>query len=373
MNLKILHTGDLHIGMKFNSYPEGLRQQLTEARFQVLGRLVEQANEAQCRLLIIAGDLFDKTTVPLRDQERAAAALAKFAGDCVLVLPGNHDYDNGLGGLWGQFRSRMPDKVVLLNECRPYFLQDFDLDVVVYPAPCQRKHSPTNNLGWMKGQVGREGARWHIGIAHGALEGLSPDLHQEYFPMSRQELEAIPVDLWLLGHSHLPYPPQKQTAGQRVFNAGVPEPDGMDCRHEGHAWLIEIDPDRNVKGELLTMGSFRFLDEQRRVENLEDLEKISDQYLGHKPEKTLLRLRLSGLLESEAFARKEELYRRLREGLAYVRIEDSELGVRITPAIIAQEYTAGSFPHRFLSAFLEQGDEEALQIAYQLLREVKGL
>jgi len=230
MNLKILHTGDLHIGMKFNGYPEGLRQRLTEARFKVLEALVKEANEAECQLLVMAGDLFDKTTVPPRDVERAAVTLDKFAGDCILVLPGNHDYYNGQGGLWSQFQNRLTGKILLLNESRPYALHEYDLDAIVYPAPCQRKHSSHNNLGWMTGQVRRESALWHIGIAHGALEGLSPDLNQEYFPMSRKELESVPVDLWLLGHSDLPYPTFAATTGQKHLNAGHPEPDGLDVR-----------------------------------------------------------------------------------------------------------------------------------------------
>lgn len=371
MSLKILHSGDLHIGMKFNGYPEGLRQRLTEARFNVLDTLVKRANEAECQLLVIAGDLFDKTTVPARDVERVVATLDKFAGDCVLVLPGNHDYDNGLGGLWDQFRNRLTGKIVLLNECRPYLLQAFDLDVAVYPAPCQRKHSRSNNLGWISSQFKPETALWHIGLAHGALEGLSPDLNQEYFPMSPKELAAVPVDLWLLGHAHIPYPNQTATSGQKIFNAGAPEPDGLDCKHEGHAWLIEMTESKSIQGSLLTMGNFRFLDEVRIVEDEQSLAKMQAEYSNEKACRTILRLKLLGVLEPEIYARKEEYYRGLSEELAYFRVEDAELRVRISAEIIEREFTAGSFPHRFLREFLASDDQEALQLAYEMLREVK--
>ena len=60
MLLKIFHTADLHLGMTFGNrnYPEEVRRQLVEARYQTLERLVELANEAQCRLFLVAGDLF---------------------------------------------------------------------------------------------------------------------------------------------------------------------------------------------------------------------------------------------------------------------------------------------------------------------------
>ncbi|HPZ64900.1 MAG TPA: metallophosphoesterase, partial [Bacillota bacterium] len=65
MPLKVLHTGDLHLGMTFNSrgYPEALRRRLVEARLKVLERLVETANGEGCQLFIVAGDLFHRTRV----------------------------------------------------------------------------------------------------------------------------------------------------------------------------------------------------------------------------------------------------------------------------------------------------------------------
>lgn len=52
MSLKIFHTADLHLGMAFKNrhYPEAVRQQLVEARYQALKQLVELANEARCQL-----------------------------------------------------------------------------------------------------------------------------------------------------------------------------------------------------------------------------------------------------------------------------------------------------------------------------------
>ena len=45
MSLKVLHTADLHLGMTFGNrnYPEAVRQQLVEARYQTLELLVELA------------------------------------------------------------------------------------------------------------------------------------------------------------------------------------------------------------------------------------------------------------------------------------------------------------------------------------------
>jgi hypothetical protein len=51
MTLKILHTADIHLGMKFASYGGEVQEKLVAARFECLSRLVAAA------LLTYAGDL----------------------------------------------------------------------------------------------------------------------------------------------------------------------------------------------------------------------------------------------------------------------------------------------------------------------------
>ena len=66
----------------------------------------------------------------------------------------------------------------------------------------------------------------HIGIAHGSIEGVSPDFDQQYFPMTKRELNISGVDIWLMGHTHITWP-KKPGKKDIVFNPGTPEPDGF--------------------------------------------------------------------------------------------------------------------------------------------------
>ena len=178
MTLKILHTGDIHIGITFGSrgYSDPLRRQLVEARFEVTERIVNKANEEKCDLLVIAGDLFDRANVKKVDIERTAKILKSFTGKCVAVLPGNHDFYDGTVDLWKNFQENAPDNTILLLETKPYPLEELDINAVLYPAPCNSKHSEEHNLGWLHKLEKRPEAKWHIGIAHGALSGVCPDL-----------------------------------------------------------------------------------------------------------------------------------------------------------------------------------------------------
>lgn len=366
MSIKIFHTGDIHLGMKFTSYPEGIRSILSDSRYLTLEGMVKKANEMECSLFVVAGDLFNTTQISKRDIDRTVNILDKFLGNCVLVMPGNHDYDNGMVDLWKQFNSHHRENILYLGEMKPFDLEDYGLDVIVYPAPCHAKHSEENNLGWIKESDISDSGKYHIGIAHGALEGISPDLAGEYFYMGKQELEDIPVDIWLLGHTHVSYPVEQNVIGWKVFNAGTPEPDGLNFRHAGGAWIITIDEKRNVKGERVETGRYRFFDEAFLIKDDDELEKVKEWALVGDPSKRIIRLTLTGRVSHNTHKNLRIFYNDLEEKLAYLIVDDSKLRVRIDKETIDKEFTHGSFPYEFLNRLIE--DDESLQIAYDLIR-----
>src|SRR5665647_1647417 len=157
--MKIFHTADRHIGMKFNNYPEPVRSQLKQARGDVLGKMVSIANKQECNIFVVAGDLFDSINGNTKKSiGEVVTALKGFHGECVLVMPGNHDYDNNMVELWNNFQELSQDihNIVIINQERPYSLADWDLNAVVYPAPCHSKHSDVNNIGWIKEEMTKE-------------------------------------------------------------------------------------------------------------------------------------------------------------------------------------------------------------------------
>lgn len=198
---------------------------LSSARLTAFEGMVSAANEAGCGLFVIAGDLFENTYgVPKRDVKSLVGMLEGFRGT-VAVLPGNHDYYDSDVKVWQYFGdcAGSADNIVLMKEYRPYRLSLGEDEAVLYPAMCTSMHSAPgeNNLGWIK-RAEIDGGCFNIGIAHGALEGETIDTEGQYFLMTRRELEDIPLDLWLLGHTHVPFPElgTEFAASGRIFNAG---------------------------------------------------------------------------------------------------------------------------------------------------------
>ncbi|MFW5998657.1 MAG: metallophosphoesterase family protein [Halanaerobiaceae bacterium] len=369
MSLKILHTGDIHIGMKFNNYPDYIQKKLIQARYKALENIVSKANETKSNLIVIAGDLFDKINIPPKSIVKVINILNKFSGDCILVLPGNHDFDNGGIELWEIFKENLKGNMVLLDETRKYDLNQFDLEVSIYPAPCDAKHSDENKLDWINKIDNRKDNKFEIGVAHGALSGISPDMSDEYFKMTESELQSLNMDLWLLGHTHLPFPEPDFIENRKIFNCGTPEPDGLDCGHEGSAWFIEIEDNHRIKAEKIKTGNYYFQDLYFQVQNRNDFQQIKNELLNKNPDKKVVRLNLEGRITENLYDRKEEFYSQIKKELAYLSINDIELKIKITGDVIDNEFNPQSFPHQLLTELKD--DEKALQIAYEFIREVR--
>ncbi len=374
--LKIFHTADLHLGMTFRNrnYPEQVRNNLVEARFETMAGLVERANRENCHLFLVAGDLFHRANVSQKVILRALEILSRFAGSCVALLPGNHDYWDEFSPLWKSVQQNAFDNLVLLSQAVPYHLGDYDLDLVLYPAPCDRKHSHTGRVAWISALGERPPARWHLGVAHGAVRGISPDFEGHYFPVEEEELAAMRLHHWCLGHTHMRYPDADTSRGTVFSICGTPEPDGFSCSHDGYARIITLDEGGDVESRTFTTGRFRFREAKRELKSLDELVALKDEFVSSadgRAEDTLLKLALSGFLSREEYTARKAVLEELHKALAYMELDEEELSIDISPDTIAEEFARDSFPYMLLSRLAGKGEEEALQLAYRLIKKVK--
>jgi DNA repair exonuclease SbcCD nuclease subunit len=381
--VKILASADYHLGMKFAGYPN-VQEELAEARFLSLKRLVDRANRSECDLFLVAGDLFDRVSVSAKDIGRAVALLDGFHGRLAAVLPGNHDFYSGNpGSLWSRFSEAAGDRILLLQDSRIYDLNHYDLNIHLFAGPCDSKHSKDSAISWLRDTEApgeypqaRQGTL-RIGVAHGSIEGVSPDTQGVYFPMTRRQLEEASVDLWIIGHTHRQLPSETDRAkvapadSPAVLIPGTPEPDGFDCRHGGTAWMIEADENKQIRLESLSSGTYRFVREEHTLERLADLQRVVKHLHSGESDKTLLKLKLRGRLEAEQLSELRRQLAEVEKAYFYAQIDDSEVLERISEQNVEAEFTEGSFPYRLLKQLIARKDFEALQTAYTLLQEQK--
>jgi DNA repair exonuclease SbcCD nuclease subunit len=372
MAIRIFHTSDVHIGLKFTrGYSEKVRQGLVDARLETLGRMVGLANDENCDLFVVAGDLFENLRVGKAVVRTAAEALKRFEG-LVVVLPGNHDYiQESDDPVWPVFEDALGEGQLVLKESRPYDLEPHGVKAIVYPGVCVSRHSAQNAIGWVASEAEAAGGTVRIGIAHGSLEGLSPDFNKDYYPMGKAELEASGMDVWLLGHTHIRYPDRNEVSSDdRCFFPSVPEPDGFDCRHPGYAWILEVGEDHRVTARSHRVGKFRFHHLEETVEGEAGLEALQKRFAEFDCDTSLVKLKLKGRLPGEVFERIGDWLDGLEQQALYLESDITELLSEIRQQDIDGEFTQGSFPHRLLSELAaDEADTLALQMAHQMMKD----
>ena len=372
--LKIFLTGDNHIGLKYASHPQA--QTLADERLSAFDGMVAKANEEHCGLFVIAGDLFENT---YSNTQKTISALleklAKFHGT-VVILPGNHDYYDPDVKLWKEFQKLMGrcDNILLLHEYSPCSLEVNEEQVVFYPAHCTSMHSKPgeNNLGWIKDlEIPQDGA-YHIGLAHGAVEGETIDNEGAYFQMTRTELLGLGMDTWLIGHTHVPFPRNLQeentVVDQPIFNAGTHVQRDVHNNTEGLCFIIEIDPDKTVRAKKVASGHVWFCRREVTV-SAGEMEAQLTRALADVADNTVVEIELRGAVSQEEYEDRQTIADGVLARFLEGSCDDHDLSKLITPDLIGSEFPETSFSAGLLTALLDQPREA--QMAYELLKSLK--
>ena len=371
--LRIFVTGDNHVGLKYASHERAAT--LASSRIAAFDGMVQIANEENCALFVITGDLFENTySVSKRDIKTLLDALSCFKGT-VIVLPGNHDYYDKDVKVWQYFKDVMSnyDNIMLLTDYRTYELTANGEDVVLYPALCTSLHSAPgqNNLGWIKDADIQNDGSYHIGIAHGAVEGETIDNEGHYFLMKRSELESIPVDAWLIGHTHVPFPRNLTddfTTGEKIFNAGTHVQTDVSCNTEGLCFIVEIGDDKTVCAKKVVSGNLRFYRKSIAL-SAGTMEETLQRELSEIADNSVVDLILTGAVTTEEYEDRATIIENILSRFIEGTYNDYALSKLISKELIESEFPETSFSAGFLASLLDNPKEA--QLAYELLQSLK--
>lgn len=377
--IKIFQTGDNHFGRKYDNYPE-IREILIQSRFDSLRNMVRYAEAESCDFFVITGDLFDNTTrIARKDVREVVNILAEFGGR-VLVLPGNHDFYTGEEKVWSDFTDalgQVDHNIALLVEEKAYPIPLDDEKVVFYPAPCHSKHSEQNNLGWIKAVSFEEPDAYHIGIAHGAIEKLTPDMKNQYFLMSEAELNGIPVDTWLIGHTHIPYPQlptDRDVAGYKIFNAGTHEQTDVSNNSPGCCFLLTLDREngrKTIRAHSYHSGQVFYpcLNLAVSAESGKNLEQAIREAAQDLSERSVVRLVITGSASAEEYDSRHSIYEKVLGHFLTYEVIDNNLCKEITLETIRDSFPEISLAAKLLMELAD--DPREVRMAYDLLAECR--
>lgn len=249
--MKILCTGDLHIGRRSSRLPQRSDDRSHSAA-ACWERVVELALAESVAAVVVSGDLVDRANRfyealgPLEAGVRRLAAR----GITTVAVAGNHDFDVlprlaaglgvdafsllGGGGRWERTTIQRDGQVL-------------HIDGWSFPTQYVRE----NPVAAYDLPVPDEGPV--LGLLHADLDQPG----SPYAPVSLAELRARPVDFWLLGHIHAP----KLDAALGAVPVLYPgSPQALDPGETGAhgVWLVEIAPGRRFDAIFVPLSSVRY-------------------------------------------------------------------------------------------------------------------
>ncbi len=376
MPIRILHTGDNHIGKQYQGYPPETTAALVQERVDALQCAVNIGNSEEAHLLVVAGDLFDGDDVATGQLEHVARALLSFEKQ-IVVLPGNHDHCGAASTIWErfkthpEFRERIRERILILDTCSPVPLNFGDTQVTLFPCPCDKRQSQENQIGWVR-EAAADCEDIKIGIAHGNVDGLGLDADGNYFNMSQDELGAAGVDVWLLGHIHKHFPDMDGDGGHNVFMAGSTAPENVRRNHPGGCWIVDVSGDGVGQFRRFETGRIAF----NRVEwSFPDRGSVLElqQHLAQFLEDTVLDLRFSGELSQDDQSSLAKWLNGANDkyfNLSHAGMND--LTVPFSLDEVRARYEAESFPGKLLGELECAEDEGAVRVLDELIREIGG-
>jgi DNA repair exonuclease SbcCD nuclease subunit len=289
--MKLLHTADWQIGMRA-AHAGARAAEVREARLVAAEEVVALAARIGADAMLLAGDTFEDSDVEPKLVRRVAELLAR-ASCPVLVLPGNHD-PLGPGSIYSHAAwKEVAARVRVLSSTEPVEIAD----AIFLPSPCFARAStedPTRAI------VETTSEKIRIGVAHGSLRGQGFEPAADDFPIAPDA--AARFDYLALGHWH-----STLLLGKLAY-PGTHETTKFGERDSGNA--LEVRLTRGCAPEIVVHATGRLQWIDRVVELSEDdavarLRAELDAI--ERPERTLLRLSLSGLLGKDGFAQLSEL------------------------------------------------------------------
>ena len=186
-------------------------------------------------------------------------------------------------------------------------------------------------------------------------------------------MEEIPVDLWLLGHTHVPFPKnltyELKPVKERVFNPGTHVQTDVSNGTEGLCFIIEIDGDKKIRAKKYLSGELRFYRREVPVRAGSFKDDLNGM-LKDIGDKSLVDISFIGAVTEDEYESRTQIIEEAGKRFLEFEYNDGGLTKLITKELVEKEFPETSFSAKFLSELLEEPKQA--QMAYDLLMTVKG-
>ena len=339
-SVKILHTGDFHIGSSRSGISSG-RAELKNTFI----RVIDICKAENIDFLLISGDLFDTPFPDNETTDEIIEAMSQIPDTIIGISPGNHDYVC-TGSVW--LKNQFPDNVIIFTTFMEYY--DFkEKNVRLFGAAFtdrfERIPLLTGNMNICDDMI-------NLCVLHG--QTVSTLGESEYNPISTNTIAESGFDYLALGHIHKRSEIQKSVKTFYSY-CGCPDGRGFDENGSHGVYMGTIEKGK-CNLEYTELSSRKYVIDSVDVSSCETTNQISAKILSYIKEKysdsyknNLYRIALCGTVSADFTPDIPRIEDSLKSETSYIRVYDkTETDLKNISELASESSFRGIFVQKLL-------------------------
>lgn len=354
--MRFLHTADLHLDSAFCKVGALDAEAQRERQRQLLARIFKLAQNQDCDMILIAGDLFDTPVATPESAEQARRLFEEWKKP-IFIAPGNHDALVS-GGFYKS--SALPDNVYLFSSEELQYFDVEELDVTVAGYAFTSSSLARSPLA-ADGRPREDSLRTLLLCAHADVDNPT----SRYAPVTRAQISRHGFDYAALGHVHNP-----AFISETVRYCGFPEGRAFDEQGDGGVYIVDVDDHGNIEVTRRITSERKFVSLSIALDSSFDLGKIKNavyEQVRKYSSDTHLRIYLTGIVATDTRLDTQSVCAELCSSLASLEIVDDTAALPDAEALQKDPTLRGEF-YRTLLPSLVSDDERTRSEALLALR-----
>lgn len=307
--MKFIHTADLHLDSKINSFSSEKAKIRREEIVRSFERLCEYATNNDITAVIISGDMFDTDRISNKTFLRIINAISKAEKTDFLCLNGNHDEKNAFYG-----KDCLPSNLKFFSDEWTYFKY---YNVVITGISFSNK-----NIATFYDTLSLEKDKINIVSLHGQIAGYNTKDNAEL--ISIPKLKNKNIDYLALGHIHSYLTGEIDLRGRYAYS-GCLDARGFDELNEKGFVLIETD-ENSLKTQFVAFSSREVFETNLKLEKDKNFYGEIDDFMcdikSKISSKNILKVNVNGEISADYNLDLETLNKRLNEEYFYAKVVD---------------------------------------------------
>lgn len=297
--MKIIHTADIHLGSKINSFPKDVSMARKEEVRNSFKRMVEYATNNDVKVILISGDLFDSDKPLVKDKEFFYSVVSNNPQIDFIYLKGNHD-------IFSEAK-QLDNLKTFTTEWSTYRYGN-----VVISGVEMVKENATSIYSTLK----LDDKDLNIVMLHGEVGDTSG-----LYKINLSKLRSKSVDYLALGHYHTNLFEKLDDRGIYAYS-GCLEGRGYDETGEKGFVLLDVADKIDYKFIPFSQTSISLLSVD--VSNLKDAYEIylNSKAVGNFDKNGIYRLELTGELNANLDGVEKDLQKYLSGEALYIDVKD---------------------------------------------------